>query len=104
MGLRKFLLGIVVGITGTYIVNKLLPSSNISSEYALKIVKQEMKKQGAIDGSWIHMEPETFVRNSITYRVYRGGISRTAANKTEQFEFLVNAENGTILDINESTM
>ncbi len=104
MGLRKFLLGIAVGIAGTYIVKNLLPSSCISSEHALKIVKNEIKKQGPIDGSWIHMEPETFVRNNITYQVYKGGISRTLENKPEQFEFVVNAENGTILDINDFTM
>jgi predicted small secreted protein len=103
LGLRKFLFGVAVGIVGTYVVQKLKPTT-ISSDHALKMVKQEIKKQGPIDGSWIHMEPETIERNNVTYRVYKGGISRILEDKSEQLEFLVNAENGTIIDLNEVTM
>jgi predicted small secreted protein len=103
LSLRKFLFGVAVGIAGTFIVQKLKPTT-ITSDHALKIVKQEIKKQGPIDGSWIHMEPETIERKNISYRVYKGGISRVFENKPEQLEFLVNAENGTILDLNEVTM
>ncbi len=99
MGLRKFLLGVAIGIVGTFFVNKLLPSSRISSDQALKLVKQEIKKHGPIDGSWIQMIPEKYERNNISYNVYKGGISRTIDNYSEQLEFIVNAENGTILDI-----
>lgn len=102
LGLRRFLFGVAVGIAGTYIVQKLLPATCISSDHALKMVKQEIKKQGPIDGSWIHMEPETVVRNNITYRVYKGGISRTVNSIPEQLEFLVNAENGTIIDVQKN--
>jgi predicted small secreted protein len=103
VGLRKFFLGVAVGVLGTYVIQKITPET-ISSESALKIVKQEFKKQGAIDGSWIHMEPETLVRNNITYKVYRGGISRSQGNQPEQVEFLVDAENGTILDVQKLQM
>ncbi|WP_246941319.1 PepSY domain-containing protein [Bacillus pinisoli] len=101
MRLGNFLAGIAVGVIGTYAIQKLKPSY-ISSDQALKLVKQEMKKQGPIDGSWIHMEPETYVRNNITYRVYKGGISRVNDNNPEQLEFVVNAENGTIIDVQTS--
>ncbi|WP_456277953.1 PepSY domain-containing protein [Bacillus sp. AK128] len=94
----NFLAGVAVGILGTYLIQRLKPS-HISSDQALKLVKQEIKKQGPIDGSWIHMKPETFVRNNISYRVYKGGISRMAENTSEQLEFVVNAENGTIIDV-----
>ncbi|MFD1739289.1 PepSY domain-containing protein [Bacillus salitolerans] len=104
MSLRRFVLGIAVGVLGTYVVQKIAPSPSISSEHALKIVKQELKKHGPIDGSWIHMEPESFVRNNITYKVYRGGISRTKHEQPEQMEFLVDAQNGTILDVQKVEM
>lgn len=98
MRLGNFLAGVAVGILGTYAIQKFTPSY-ISSDQALKLVKQEFKKQGPIDGSWIHMEPETIERNNISYRVYKGGISRMSDNEPEQLEFLVNAENGTIIDV-----
>jgi predicted small secreted protein len=101
MSLRKFFLGVAVGIIGTYAVQKYKPASYISSDAALKTVKQEIKKQGPIDGSWIHMKPEVVALNNITYRVYKGGISRTIENRPEQLEFIVNAETGTILDVKE---
>jgi predicted small secreted protein len=100
MRFSNFLTGVAVGIIGTYAFKKLKPSY-ISSDQALKLVKQEMKKQGPIDGSWILMEPETIERNNISYRVYKGGISRTTENEPEQLEFMVNAENGTIIDVNK---
>ncbi|MBM7660486.1 putative small secreted protein [Bacillus mesophilus] len=98
MRLGNFLAGVAVGILGTYAIQKFMPSY-ISSDQALKLVKQEFKKQGPIDGSWIHMEPETIERNNISYRVYKGGISRMSDHEPEQLEFLVNAENGTIIDV-----
>lgn len=100
MSLRKFLLGVTVGIIGTYAFQKYKPAY-ISSDAALRKVKQEVKKHGPIDGSWIHMVPEEFFKNNITYTVYRGGISRTIHDQQEHLEFIVNAENGTILDIQE---
>jgi predicted small secreted protein len=102
MGLRNFLAGITVGVISTYVIQKLIPTY-ISSDNALSLVKQEMKKQGPIDGSWIHMEPETIVRNYVSYRVYRGGISRVIGNRSEQLEFLVNADNGTIIEMRVTT-
>jgi predicted small secreted protein len=100
MRFGNFLAGVAVGILGTYAIQKFTPSY-ISSDQALKLVKQEFKKQGPIDGSWIHMEPETIERNHISYRVYKGGISRMSDNEPEQLEFIVNAENGTIIDVNQ---
>jgi predicted small secreted protein len=101
MSFRKFFLGIAVGIIGTYAIQKYKPATCISSDSVLRSVKNEIKKQGPIDGSWIHMEPEMIVRNNLTYRVYKGGISRTIDNRPEQLEFLANAETGTILDLKQ---
>lgn len=103
MKINKFLLGVSVGfITGLFL-NTQKTTKFISAEKALKMVKQTMKEHGPIEGSWIHMVPETTTLNQLNYNVYRGGISRTIDGKLKQYEFIVDAKTGTILNIKETT-
>jgi predicted small secreted protein len=96
---KKFLLGLGIGFAGALILKSNMPRQPVSPEKALRIVKNEMKKHGPIDGSWIHMIPEPYQKNQVTYQVYKGGISRTVNGKLEQFEFLVDADTGVILEL-----
>lgn len=96
---NHLLLGLGIGLVAGAFVNHKYNKDTISSETALNIVKKAFKEQGPIDGSWIHMKPETINKFNLTYNVYRGGITRTNDNKVEQYEFLVDSKTGTILEV-----
>jgi predicted small secreted protein len=91
---RKFLIGIGVGLAGAYILKESLEKKMISSEKALSLAKNAFKQSGPISGSWIQTNPEKYEKNHLTYEVYKGGISR----ETEQYEFIIDAYTGTILE------
>lgn len=99
MGWKNFLLGVGVGFAGAFLVKELLDDQLLSSEKALKLAKDAFKKNGPIDGSWIHMEPQKHVKSGISYNVYKGGISRTLDNESFQYEFIVDAKTGSILEV-----
>lgn len=88
--------GIIAGYTITKAISK---QKNASPEIILKRVKHQFKKQGPIQGSWIHMEPQSYQKGPIPYRVFKGGISRSSSGKNEQFEFIADAVTGAVLDI-----
>jgi predicted small secreted protein len=99
MGWKKFLLGLGVGFAGAFILKESLPEQNLSAEKALKIAKATFKKNGPISGSWIHMVPESHERYNLTYSVYKGGISRMIDNEVKQYEFLIDAKTGSLVDV-----
>ncbi|MCK0471276.1 PepSY domain-containing protein [Halalkalibacter sp. APA_J-10(15)] len=101
MTVKRFLLGLGVGVSiGLWLQNKKRPQ-NITPENALKKVKKAMQPTYHISGSWIHMVPETVTRQSIDYHVYRGGISTVNDNGTVQYEFLVETNSGTIIELEQ---
>lgn len=100
MNWKGFLLGAIVGYSATIATKKLLDSSgNASPEKVLTDVKNKVKKNGSIYGSWIIMKPESYEKNELTYTVYRGGVTRNLDGKREQFEFVADSKTGTILDL-----
>lgn len=99
MSLKRIAIGIGIGFIAGLVVRSNFSKENISPEKALRIVKQKLKDQVTIDGSWIHMIPESFSKDQLNYTVYRGGISSTAENENIQFDFIVDAETGTILEL-----
>ena len=101
MNWRNFLLGVGVGFAGAYLCKQIQNDLPISSEKAVKIVKDAFKKQGSVDGSWIHMVPESYSKFNFPYTVYKGGITTTKDGNTTQHEFVIDAKSGAILDIFE---
>lgn len=100
MGWKKFFLGVGVGFASALILKEtLLEQQTVSAEKALKKVKEAFKQNGPISGSWIQMNPEKYTKSSITYNVYKGGVSRSKEGTLHQYEFIVDASNGTILDV-----
>ncbi|WP_102345242.1 PepSY domain-containing protein [Bacillus sp. Marseille-P3661] len=95
----QMVLGFSVGLFTGAILSQTIKGQTISSEQALKLVKQAFKEEGPIDGSWIHVIPEAIERNKLKYEVFRGGITRTVNNEVEQYEFLVDAKTGSILEL-----
>ena len=100
MSWKGLVAGLGVGFAAGYLVaNKVQEQSHISSEKALKMVKQALSQKGEITGSWVHMVPETFEKYDVAYEVYRGGLTTMLDDIQERFEFLVDAKTGTVLEV-----
>ncbi|MCM3116591.1 PepSY domain-containing protein [Neobacillus sp. MER 74] len=100
MNWKSFLLGAAVGLISGYAAKEIIYGrTNVSPEKVLEQVKRQFTKNGPINGSWIHMEAEPYEKQHIDYLVYKGGISKNNNGTTEQFEFIVDAQTGTLLDI-----
>lgn len=101
MKCKTLLLGAGIGIAAAYFFSETSKQQSIKPEKALRIAKDAFKKKGPVDGSWIHMVPETVIKHDITYSVYRGGISRRNNETLEQYEFIVDKKTGVLLDVNQ---
>lgn len=99
MSLKRFLIGVGVGLLAGTVLKEQISKELVSPEKALRGVKQKLGKQGVIEGSWIHMIPEDYEKSILKYTVYRGGVSCTIEGEFYQFDFIVDANNGTILEL-----
>lgn len=99
MNLKSFLLGAAVGYAAAIATKELLDSRNPSPEKILANIKERIKKHGKIYGSWIITIPEAYVKDELSYEVYRGGVTRNLDGKREQFEFVADSKTGTILEL-----
>lgn len=88
----SFILGLLT--FSLYKKNKTLSADDI-----LKSVKKEFLKEGPIDGSWIELTKVPWKKFAYETDVYYGGISRYEENKLVQYEFIVNAYTGSMIDI-----
>jgi predicted small secreted protein len=100
MNWKSFILGAAVGLIGGYAAKEIINlKTNVSPEKVLDQVKKQFNQNGPISGSWIHMEAEPYEKQDIKYRVYKGGISKNNNGSNEQFEFIADAQTGTLLDV-----
>jgi predicted small secreted protein len=99
LGWKKFLLGVTVGAASAVLVHSQLNKEFISAEKALKFVKEAFKKEGPIEGSWINTERESYENNNVIYQVYRGGVSKKTDGVLTHYQFVVNAKNGTFIEV-----
>ena len=98
---KSFLLGAAIGYAAAITAKELLdPSKNPSPEKVLADVKERVKKNGKISGSWIVMKPEVYTKDALIYHVYRGGVTRILDGIRENFEFVADSKTGTILEVN----
>lgn len=100
MSWNKFFLGFGVGFASALLVKEALSDSTIPGDKALKLAKEAFKKNGPIDGSWIQMNPEDYTKSGLHYQVYKGGISRKLNHESHQYEFIMDAKTGSILEVN----
>ena len=100
MNWKSFILGAAVGAISGYAVKEIISQKTyVSPEKVLESVKKQFSENGPINGSWIHMVAEPFEKHQINYQVYKGGISKNQNGVTEQFEFIADAQTGTLLDV-----
>ncbi|WP_027409611.1 PepSY domain-containing protein [Anoxybacteroides tepidamans] len=94
MSWRKFIAGAFVGFAVAYAIQSTRNNKIISSEKALSLAKDAFQRLAPISGSWIQTNPEPYEKNNIAYKVYKGGICRGE----EQYEFVMDAHTGTIIE------
>ena len=101
MNWKTFLLGTATGFAAGYAAKQIMDQTlTPSPDKVLAQVKETVKQDGNIYGSWILMKPETFEKNGLDYQVYKGGVTRNTDGHREQFEFIADAQTGTILELN----
>jgi predicted small secreted protein len=94
MNWKNFFTGITVGFAAAYALEQWRKQMVISSDKALQIAKEAFKESGSISGSWIQTNVDSYTKNGLTYKVYKGGITRG----TEAYEFMMDAFTGTIIE------
>ncbi|MFG6116668.1 Predicted small secreted protein [Thalassobacillus cyri] len=103
MDWKKVAIAAGAGALAGYVVKEqVFNKQGVTPEKALKIAKEAFKKQGPISGSWIYMKPEELTKNGMDYEVYRGGVSKSQDGETSQYEFFIDAQTGTIVDVAEA--
>lgn len=99
MNWKTFFTGIGTGLAAGIILSRVVSQNeSISSDKALAIAKEAFKKHGPIQGSWIQTEKQAYSKSFLEYDVYMGGISRNIDGQAEQYEFIIDAKTGAILD------
>ena len=89
-----------LGVAGGIVANKKYQEiKTLSPEEILDIIKQQFLKEGTIEGAWINYTKEPLRKFAVTYTTYKGGITRKEGDDTVQYEFVADAQTGSILDI-----
>ncbi len=99
--LRDFAIGVITGLAVAVIIKEVndraLPYK--PAEEVLKTLKQQFKKDGHIEGTWIYMKPEYFQNGYTSIPAYRGGITQIIEGETKAFEFVADAYQGILLEV-----
>ncbi|WP_138420663.1 PepSY domain-containing protein [Aquibacillus sediminis] len=101
MDWKKVLISAGLGALAGYVIAEQVNNRPISPESALRSVKETFRKEGPISGSWIYMKPEELNKNGLNYTVYHGGITRTIDGQNHQYEFFVDADTGSVIEVAE---
>ncbi|PRY79073.1 PepSY domain-containing protein [Alkalibacterium olivapovliticus] len=90
------LLSFVLGVLTFGAVKK---HKTLKADDLLKSIKKEFLKEGPIDGSWIELTKVPWNKFAYETDVYYGGVSRYEENKLVQYEFIVDAYTGSLIDL-----
>ena len=74
-------------------------SSGCAAPPLTKFFKRAFLKEAPIEGSWIEMKKSPLQKFALRTDVYYGGITRYEDGQLVQYEFLADANTGSILDI-----
>jgi predicted small secreted protein len=101
--LRDFAIGVVVGLATAVIIKEVsdraLPYK--SADEVLASLKQQFKKDGHIEGTWVYMKPEQFQNGYTSIPSYRGGITQVIDGESKTYEFVADAYQGILLEVTE---
>lgn len=91
----------VLGISGFigWLSGKAVSYRCQSSSAILRLVLNDFRKEGSVDGSWIDSKPSPFQRYAVHTLAYRGGIQRQEDGKPVNYSFVADAYTGSVLDV-----
>ncbi|MBN8209501.1 hypothetical protein JI666_12155 [Bacillus sp. NTK071] len=101
MRTRDVLVGALIGASAAAISTASIASRQtyLSPEKALKAVKGAVKPVYTIKGSWIHMKTDSVEKFNLPFTVYSGGLTCEKDDQLLQLDFMVDAETGTLVDL-----
>lgn len=95
----KWTTALSMAVISGVVIYKKLEKDLLTPQQALSAVKRTTKDKYPIDGSWIHMTPDTVTRFRIPYTVYHGGLTSTHNDEINHYDFIVDATTGTLLEL-----
>ncbi|PRO65394.1 PepSY domain-containing protein [Alkalicoccus urumqiensis] len=101
MSWKRFAAGVGAGVAVTVLAKTTMDQKEtlMQPEKALKLVKKKASEMGRVEGSWVHMIPESYDQEQLSYDAYRGGITVAEEDgNTSAYEFFVDAATGTVLE------
>ncbi|KRL39999.1 MAG: hypothetical protein LKJ22_00065 [Liquorilactobacillus nagelii] len=94
------LLGAIAGfISGLQASGLFQKSGRLTPQQILHRVRHEFQKETPIQDSWINTRPEPFQKFALKTFVYHGGVSRLEDQQLIQYDFLADANTGSILEL-----
>lgn len=99
--MKRLTLGVGIGVVIGILASKACKSEQLSPEHVLKKVKAVVKQEYIINGSWIHMQPETVDHVGLTYQAYRGGLTSSTVDGPVQYEFIADVKSGVLLNLTQ---
>lgn len=88
--------GILSGVASTIWLKK---KQTMSADDVLRKVKAAFLEEGPIEGSWINFEKQPLRKFAVHSLGYTGGLTRLEDGELVTYEFLADAQTGTVLDI-----
>lgn len=100
MDLKKGLIGFGIGFSASVLIYEMLKKKNLSSRELTDRMIQATPGDGKITGTWLASIPETDP-TICEETFYRGGVTALKNHETLRYEFLLNPENGEILQVEQ---
>ncbi|MFD1455625.1 PepSY domain-containing protein [Levilactobacillus lanxiensis] len=92
------LTGVLGGLMGVF-VTRLFGANRLNPDDILEQVKRQFRQESPIEGAWIEKHAVPFQKFAVKSRVYYGGINRYEDDQLVQYQFVADAETGSVLDI-----
>ncbi|WP_347298680.1 PepSY domain-containing protein [Dolosigranulum savutiense] len=101
---QKIVAGSIVGFLvafgfGIFAEKQLAKRRTLGPDEILDRIKRDFKAEGPIEGSWIEMKRVPWKKFAHETAVYFGGITRREADELVQYEFIVDAYTGSLIDM-----
>ncbi|HJE86613.1 PepSY domain-containing protein [Levilactobacillus sp. HBUAS70063] len=93
------LTGVLGGLMGIFITRFFGGGSRLNPDNILERVKHQFRQESPIEGAWIEKHAVPFQKFAVKSRVYYGGITRYEDDKLVQYQFVADANTGSVLDI-----
>ncbi|WP_281164806.1 hypothetical protein [Liquorilactobacillus sicerae] len=95
--------GAIAGfISGLQANGNLQQPTKLTPQQILKKIRAAFQAETPVQDSWINMQPQHFQRFALKADVYRGGISRLEDQQLIQYDFLADANTGSVLELKRS--